>query len=930
MQVLAADPTSWTDLYLAALTQAGVLRPEDVPPAVQQDPEVISLIATLAAGILAGPGRQQIITTATSPQFFAQVDPVVRQRPDPDEPVHRQPVRRQRRLSRATSWPATRRRPAPSTSASRARRTPSRSTSTSTTPTTTTWTTITDSSNPENPNYVPVQPPNFSPFFTDGSTTGPGPTGRAVSARARKTSCRRASPCPTRSSSATRPRTSTVGQIRIVSQLDPNLDPRSFRLGDLQIGDLQVHIPNTVGSFQGDFDFTQSKGFILRVSAGIDVQSDTVTWLLQAIDPATGEVITDPTAGLLPPGSNASGFVTYTVEPLAGLATGTQISAQARVLFDTSAPQDTNTVTNTVDSAAPTTTLTATPIVAGRLRLPGAVDRHRRQRRLGRPGRDGLRLGGRRRLPDLARPDDRDLGHLQRPARPHLSVPGAGDRQRRQPRAAAVGRLGAQRRLAGQPGRAADRARRPRTDLGTPAPAQHPAVDQPAVHPGAAGDPRTGAGQPAQRVPDGPPAVQRHGRSPPASPRARPTSARWPSSPCPTARRWSAAARTATSSSPSRSRAARRRRPWPPSRSRSTTWRSTPPATSGPTTGGGPLLELDPQTGAVLGQYGDSLTQTLAIQPGTGLIYVSSGERHRDLQSRHPDLQPLQRPARRQPGLRPGRLALGGDLAPGPERRGRVRPEFHQPQPDHSAIPSADDAPVRRPTSTRSPSACPAPSLAGLLFISHDEEAQPGAGDRADDGRPGHAPDRGRGHRRHAAATRSRRRRWPVLISQSHQVDVLSPVVRPARGRHQPARTARPSRCRSAPSASPSTTTCSDGPTDPHSVLNPANYQLTGDTAGPIAITPWPTTRPAGPPSSRSMPSSPAATRSRSDTSIESTDGLGLAQAVLGPLPGDRRPLVAGRHHVHQRPGQRGEQDLLVQRDGHQQRARPCCSRPST
>ena len=43
------------------------------------------------------------------------------------------------------------------------------------------------------------------------------------------------------------------------------------------------------------------------------------------------------------------------------------------------------------------------------------------------------------------------------------------------------------------------------------------------------------------------------------------------------------------------------------------------------TTGGGPLLELDAATGAILGQFGDSLTQSLAIQPGTGLIYVSSG-----------------------------------------------------------------------------------------------------------------------------------------------------------------------------------------------------------------------------------------------------------------------------------------------------------------
>ena len=62
--------------------------------------------------------------------------------------------------------------------------------------------------------------------------------------------------------------TTTPGEIRITTQLDPSLDPRTFRLGDIQIGDIDIHIPSNMGLFQGDFDFTQTKGFILRVSAG--------------------------------------------------------------------------------------------------------------------------------------------------------------------------------------------------------------------------------------------------------------------------------------------------------------------------------------------------------------------------------------------------------------------------------------------------------------------------------------------------------------------------------------------------------------------------------------------------------------------------------------------------------------------------------------
>ena len=42
-------------------------------------------------------------------------------------------------------------------------------------------------------------------------------------------------------------------------------------------------------------------------------------------------------------------------------------------------------------------------------------------------------------------------------------------------------------------------------------------------------------------------------------------------------------------------------------------------------TGGGPLVELDPATGAILAEYGDGITQALAIDPQSGRIYVSTG-----------------------------------------------------------------------------------------------------------------------------------------------------------------------------------------------------------------------------------------------------------------------------------------------------------------
>ena len=73
LQVLALDQTSWANLYLSALEQAGLLRPVDVPPAVAVDPNVNSLMATLAAGILAGTGGNTILTSGDLPAFFAQL-----------------------------------------------------------------------------------------------------------------------------------------------------------------------------------------------------------------------------------------------------------------------------------------------------------------------------------------------------------------------------------------------------------------------------------------------------------------------------------------------------------------------------------------------------------------------------------------------------------------------------------------------------------------------------------------------------------------------------------------------------------------------------------------------------------------------------------------------------------------------------------------
>src|SRR5262249_33526180 len=219
------------------------------------------------------------------------------------------------------------------------------------------------------PPTPPIPPPDFTSFLSAPGSLGQLATLTGPQAVGAQKWLPEGQPLPYTVQFANPPgASSAVGQVRIVQTLDPTLDQRTFRLGDLKLGDLQVHIPAGRATFRGDFDLTRSKGFILRVFAGLEVQSGVATWLVQAIDPATGEVVTDPGVGLLLPSDvqgHGSGMVSYTIQPRAGLASGTPIKAQARVLFNTAAPQDTNEVMDTIDGQAPVTTLTATLLTPG-------------------------------------------------------------------------------------------------------------------------------------------------------------------------------------------------------------------------------------------------------------------------------------------------------------------------------------------------------------------------------------------------------------------------------------------------------------------------------------------------------------------------------------------------------------------------------------
>jgi hypothetical protein len=122
-------------------------------------------------------------------------------------------------------------------------------------------------------------------------------------------------------------------------------------LGDFGWGDLTFTLPNNRAFYTDRLDFTDTQGFYVDVTAGINIATGEAFWTVTAIDPETGEIVTDPLKGFLPPndGNGAGdGFVSYTIQTDRDITTGAVIDAEAKIYFDNNEPIDTPPIFNTI------------------------------------------------------------------------------------------------------------------------------------------------------------------------------------------------------------------------------------------------------------------------------------------------------------------------------------------------------------------------------------------------------------------------------------------------------------------------------------------------------------------------------------------------------------------------------------------------------
>jgi hypothetical protein len=158
--------------------------------------------------------------------------------------------------------------------------------------------------------------------------------------------------------------TTAAQRVVIHQPVHPNLDPLSFRLGDFGFGKRSFQITGSQSSYFTVLNLSDSLGFNVEVTAGLDVVKNELFWVFQAIDPVTGLPPSNPLSGFLPVNdvlNSGQGFVNYTIRPKSGVQTGDSVTAKAEIVFDTNDPIATNTWLNTIDAVVPASAMKPLP-----------------------------------------------------------------------------------------------------------------------------------------------------------------------------------------------------------------------------------------------------------------------------------------------------------------------------------------------------------------------------------------------------------------------------------------------------------------------------------------------------------------------------------------------------------------------------------------
>lgn len=147
--------------------------------------------------------------------------------------------------------------------------------------------------------------------------------------------------------------------VEITSTLDADVDAASFRLGDFGWGPWSFTPPPVSDGYE---TLLVPPGADHRVKLTFTRTGAELRWRFETLSLHGDAPPEDDAIGFLPPNTAppaGDGFVSYRVDPAAGVTDGTVVEATADIVFDTNPPITTNTWSNTFDLTPPTTTADA-------------------------------------------------------------------------------------------------------------------------------------------------------------------------------------------------------------------------------------------------------------------------------------------------------------------------------------------------------------------------------------------------------------------------------------------------------------------------------------------------------------------------------------------------------------------------------------------
>jgi hypothetical protein len=157
-------------------------------------------------------------------------------------------------------------------------------------------------------------------------------------------------------------------EIRITQPLDADLEDASIDFLAFGLGDRVFPISKPSGVVQRRLYLQSESDVLVDTELAFDPSTRTIRAEFLAIDPLTLVLPFDPFKGILPPNTEppkGEGFVLYRVRPKKPVVQGTEVAAQASIVFDLNEAIQTPRISNRFDTSAPATRLGAIDPASG-------------------------------------------------------------------------------------------------------------------------------------------------------------------------------------------------------------------------------------------------------------------------------------------------------------------------------------------------------------------------------------------------------------------------------------------------------------------------------------------------------------------------------------------------------------------------------------